>query len=90
LLIFTKRTKTNFMSKEKTIKNALAWVVKRGYMPNLDEPERKSEGFVCDYRNGVPGFTQIYSVVGEEVLQPASFVSVDEVYRLMISEPIWK
>jgi len=77
------------MSKEKTIKQALAWVIKKGYMPDLNEPERKSEGLVCDYKNGVPGFTQLYSVAGEELIQPAKFYSVDEMYALMINEPEW-
>lgn len=79
----------NSMSKEKEIKQAFAWVIKRGYMPLLENPERRAEGFTCDFKNGIPGVTQLYSVIGEDVLQSGKFYSVDEVYDLMILEPNW-
>lgn len=76
------------MSKEKDIKTALAWVIARGYSPLLDNPEQRAEGFVADYRNGnEPCFTQLYSVVGEDVFQAGRSYSVDEIYSMFINEP---
>lgn len=77
------------MSREKDIKNMLYWVVSRGYAPILENPDQKAEGFVCDFKGKTAGFTQLYSVCGEEVLQSGKFYSVDEVYQLMLLEPNW-
>lgn len=76
------------MSKEKEIKKALAWVVARGYSPLLENPEQKAEGFVSDFRNGKePCFTQLYSVVGEDLLQSGRSYSIDEIYYMYVNEP---
>lgn len=75
------------MSKEKDIKNMLYWVVSRGYAPILENPEQKAEGFVCDFKGKTAGFTQLFSVAGEEILQSGKFCTVDEVYYQYINEP---
>jgi len=84
-----KKLTTNCMSKEKTIKQALAWVIRRGYSHTPDSLDVKSMGLIGDYKDGIPGFTQLYAIDSEDFIQPASFTSVDEIYVQMLAEPNW-